>query len=406
MNNKPMKPHISITRVLPDVLLKYYNMYARAQNLLLLHTTKAYTEMNKRIKTVWALSIATMVLIICGQAYWLLNQYRLVTDMRVEQLKTACTEAMKKEQEWRYDIASRNDTLENGIKKTYTINFNRKASESGANDKIVKSSVTFTMPGDKKRRVLKDIGMYDALDLQDRYIASHRRRFDKHCFDSLLTAAGHDTTQAFSFYKTNRCMVKPVFTVSGTFSKRLNVRYSTNPLEFEAVAFSIAIKPGEIIRAMGWQLAGSTVLVLVLAFCLAYQMKTIIIQKRIDGIRHEFMKSMIYEMKQPPAVEPAASEAVNIGKTAFFYSLNELRHGAEKVIITSRQAEILRLLAERKNEVVSREELLTEVWGDDSYANSMALNVQITYLRRALRSDPTVSIEAVIKKGYILKVRK
>lgn len=55
---------------------------------------------------------------------------------------------------------------------------------------------------------------------------------------------------------------------------------------------------------------------------------------------------------------------------------------------------------------MSREELLTEVWGDDSYANSMALNVQITYLRRALKADPTVAIEAVIKKGYILKVKK
>ena len=144
-------------------------------------------------------------------------------------------------------------------------------------------------------------------------------------------------------------------------------------------------------------------LVLALAFCMAYQMKTIIIQKRIDGIRHEFMKNMIYEMKQPPAVEPTANEAEKIGETAFFYSLNELRHGPEKVILTSRQAEILRLLAERKNTLVSRKKLLTEVWGDDSYANSMALNVQITYLRRALRSDPTVSIEAVIKKGYILK---
>lgn len=401
-----MKPRISITRVLLKALLKYYKMYARAQKLLLLHVTKAYTEMNKRIKTVWALSIATMVLIICGQAYWLLNQYRLVTDMRVEQLKTACTEAMKKEQEWRYEITSKKDTLDNGIKKTYTIIFNQKINKSRTDGNRVKSSVTFTMPDNKKRRVLKNIGMYDALDLQDRYIASYNRKFDKHHFDSLLTAAGHDTTRAFTFYKTRRCMVKPVFTVSGTFSKRLDVKYSTNPLDFEAVAFSIAVKPGEIISAMGWQLAGSTVLVLVLAFCMAYQMKTIIIQKRIDGIRHEFMKNMIYEMKQPPAVEPTASEAVNIGETAFFYSLNELRHGAEKVIITSRQAEILQLLAERKNEVVSREELLTEVWGDDSYANSMALNVQITYLRRALRSDPTVSIEAVIKKGYILKVRR
>lgn len=381
-------------------------MYARAQNLLLLHTTKAYTEMNKRIKTVWALSIATMVLIICGQAYWLLNQYRLVTDMRVEQLKTACTEAIEKEQQWRYDTTEGGDTIENEIKKTYTIDFRSKKTSDKADSNYVKSCVTFILPGDKKRRILKDMSVNDAMDLQNRYVASNNRKFDKHHFDSLLIAAGHDTTQTMTFYKTRRCMVKPVFTVSGTFSKRLNVRYSTNPLEFEAVAFSIAVKPGEIISAMGWQLAGCIVLVLVLAFCLAYQMKTIIIQKRIDGIRHEFMKNMIYEMKQPPTVEPTASEAVNIGKTAFFYSLNELRHGAEKVIITSRQAEILRLLAERKNEVVSREELLTEVWGDDSYANSMALNVQITYLRRALRSDPTVSIEAVIKKGYILKVRK
>lgn len=380
-------------------------MYARARNLLLLHTTKAYTEMNKRIKTVWALSIATMALILCGQTYWLLNQYRLVTDMRVEQLKTACTEAIEKEQQWRYDTTEGGDTIENEIKKTYTIDFRSKKTSDKADSNYVKSCVTFILPGDKKRRILKDMSVNDAMDLQNRYVASNNRKFDKHHFDSLLIAAGHDTTQTMTFYKTRRCMVKPVFTVSGTFSKRLNVRYSTNPLEFEAVAFSIAVKPGEALSAMGWQLAGSTLLVLVLAFCLAYQIKTIIIQKRIDGIRHEFMKSMIYEMKQPPAVEPAASEAVNIGETAFFYSLNELRHGAEKVIITSRQAEILRLLAERKNEVVSREELLTEVWGDDSYANSMALNVQITYLRRALRSDPTVSIEAVIKKGYILKVR-
>lgn len=368
-----------------------------------MHTEKAYSKMNKRIKTVWALSIATMVLIICGQAYWLLNQYRLVTDMRVEQLKTACTEAIEKEQQWRYDTTEGGDTIENEIKKTYTIDFRSKKTSDKSDSNYVKSCVTFILPGDKKRRILKDMSVNDAMDLQNRYVASNNRKFDKHHFDSLLIAAGHDTTQTMTFYKTRRCMVKPVFTVSGTFSKRLNVRYSTNPLEFEAVAFSIAVKPGEIISAMGWQLVGSTVLVLVLAFCLAYQMKTIIIQKRIDGIRHEFMKNILYEMKQPPAVEPTASEAVNIGETAFFYSLNELRHGAEKVIITSRQAEILRLLAERKNEVVSREELLTEVWGDDSYANSMALNVQITYLRRALRSDPTVSIEAVIKKGYILK---
>lgn len=362
--------------------------------------------MNKRIKTVWVLSIATMVLILCGQAYWLTNQYKLVTDIHIEQLKTACTEAIEKEQQWRYETMERGDTLENKIRKTYTIKLDCKKTSREVDGKQVSSCVTFTLPGKKTRRILKDMSLDDAMDLQNRYIASNKRKFDKHYLDSLLTAAGHDTTYAFRFYKTNRCMVKPVFTTNGTFSKRLDIRCSTNPLEFVAVAFSIAVRPGDIISAMCWQLAGSTLLVLILAFCLAYQIKTIIIQKRIDSIRHEFMKNMTYEMKQPPASEPTDGEAVKLGETDFFYSFNELRHGTDKTIITSRQAEILRLLATRKNEVVSREELLTEVWGDDSYANSMALNVQITYLRRALKPDPAVAIEAVIKKGYILKVRR
>lgn len=102
-------------------------------------------------------------------------------------------------------------------------------------------------------------------------------------------------------------------------------------------------------------------------------------------------------------MEPAPADAVRIGQTDFYYSANELRNGHSRVIITSRQAEILRLLADRMNEVVSREELLNDVWGDDSYSNSNALNVQITYLRRALKADPTVTIEAVIRKGYSLK---
>ena len=271
--------------------------------------------------------------------------------------------------------------------------------------KKVSAEVTYELPGIKRRVKLKDLELASGIDLADRYVAWHVRKTDKRHIDSLLTIAGQDTTTAFRFYKSNKYMAHPVFTTSGTFGNRLDVRYSTNPLEFIAVAFSITVKPSNILAAMAWQLAGSALLVLVLAICLTYQIKTIIIQKRIDGIRHEFLKNMIYETKLPPASEPVDSEAIKLGETDFFYSFNELRHGTDKTIITSRQAEILRLLAEKKNTLVSREELLTEVWGDDSYSNSMALNVQITYLRRALKPDPAVSIEAVIKKGYILKVR-
>ena len=93
--------------------------------------------MNKRIKTVWVLSIATMVLILCGQAYWLTNQYKLVTDIHIEQLKTACTEAIEKEQQWRYETMERGDTLENKIRKTYTIKFDCKKTSREVDGKQV-----------------------------------------------------------------------------------------------------------------------------------------------------------------------------------------------------------------------------------------------------------------------------
>lgn len=100
------------------------------------------------------------------------------------------------------------------------------------------------------------------------------------------------------------------------------------------------------------------------------------------------------------------TETYTFGKSTFNYTINEIRTGNNKVLITSRQAEILRILAKNLNVSVDREIILNNVWGSSSYANSLALNVQITYLRKALRNDPGVRIESLMKKGYILEVEK
>jgi DNA-binding response OmpR family regulator len=62
------------------------------------------------------------------------------------------------------------------------------------------------------------------------------------------------------------------------------------------------------------------------------------------------------------------------------------------------------LLALNVNKTVSRDTLLDAVWGTASYANSLALNVQMSYLRRSLKNDPSVRIESLMKKGYMLAV--
>lgn len=97
-------------------------------------------------------------------------------------------------------------------------------------------------------------------------------------------------------------------------------------------------------------------------------------------------------------------EIYTFGHTTFDYTNNELRTSASKVLITSRQAEILRLLVKHMDSAVSRETILAQVWGVSSHTNSLALNVQISYLRKALRNDDSVQIESLMKKGYAIKV--
>lgn len=101
--------------------------------------------------------------------------------------------------------------------------------------------------------------------------------------------------------------------------------------------------------------------------------------------------------------ETVDEETYRFGNTVFNYNTNELRTASSKVLITSRQADILRLLALNVNNAVPRDQLLEAVWGAVSYANSLALNVQITYLRKALKNDSSVRIESLMKKGYVLR---
>ena len=84
----------------------------------------------------------------------------------------------------------------------------------------------------------------------------------------------------------------------------------------------------------------------------------------------------------------AEDEMYAFGHSVFNYSTND----------------ILRLLALNVNKTVSRDTLLDAVWGTASYANSLALNVQMSYLRRSLKNDPSVRIESLMKKGYMLAV--
>lgn len=90
-----------------------------------------------------------------------------------------------------------------------------------------------------------------------------------------------------------------------------------------------------------------------------------------------------------------------LGKTIFRPNPATVTFGDATHSLSVRQSEILQLLAENKGRLVERDTILERVWGDASYANSLALNVQITYLRQIL-TDSTIKITSIKKRGYIL----
>lgn len=94
-----------------------------------------------------------------------------------------------------------------------------------------------------------------------------------------------------------------------------------------------------------------------------------------------------------------------VGNTLFDSNLSSVTYNGTSHTLTARQTDILLLLSQNTGAMVEREHILKTIWGDDSNANSLALNVQITYLRRILEDDDRISIVSLKKKGYILQVK-
>lgn len=84
-------------------------------------------------------------------------------------------------------------------------------------------------------------------------------------------------------------------------------------------------------------------------------------------------------------------------------ALNELGHGTEKVRIEPKAMDVLMALAQRSGQVVSREELLAEVWRG-AVVTDEVLTQCIIKLRKALGDDPRSPkyIQTIAKRGYRL----
>ncbi len=76
--------------------------------------------------------------------------------------------------------------------------------------------------------------------------------------------------------------------------------------------------------------------------------------------------------------------------------------GKQIIKLTNKETQLLKLLCQKKNEVLNRSAALKMIWHDDSYFNARSMDVYITKLRKYLKEDPTIAIQTIHGEGFKL----
>ncbi len=99
-----------------------------------------------------------------------------------------------------------------------------------------------------------------------------------------------------------------------------------------------------------------------------------------------------------------AEGVVRLGQYDFDPSNQSLMMDGEFQSLTFRECQLLKLLNDNLNQIVKREQILMEVWGNDQYFSSRSLDVFISRIRKLLKSDPGIKIENIHNIGYRMKL--
>ena len=100
--------------------------------------------------------------------------------------------------------------------------------------------------------------------------------------------------------------------------------------------------------------------------------------------------------------EPAAPVRFRFGDVEVDFEKRECRRRGKEVSLSFKEFEVLHLLLVHRGQTVTRERLLSEVWGVDSdeLPTSRTVDTHIANLRRKLEGDRSKFIRTVHKVGY------
>jgi len=102
---------------------------------------------------------------------------------------------------------------------------------------------------------------------------------------------------------------------------------------------------------------------------------------------------------------PTDEKLYRVGAYEFNPVTLTLRYGTQERTLTQKEADVLKVLYRNRDRVLKREEILTQVWGNDDYFMGRSMDVFISKLRKYLKEDPTLQIVNYHGVGFRLEVR-
>jgi DNA-binding response OmpR family regulator len=122
-----------------------------------------------------------------------------------------------------------------------------------------------------------------------------------------------------------------------------------------------------------------------------------------DYIRKPFsMEELIVRIQNALRVrrDAGAGDTIPIGNYVFHTHRQVLIGGQDERKLSYRESELLKQLWIARDHIVSREDILQAIWGNDSFLNSRNLDVYITKLRNYLKGDGRIEILTIKGVGY------
>ncbi|MFT6882974.1 MAG: two-component system response regulator VicR [Marinoscillum sp.] len=100
------------------------------------------------------------------------------------------------------------------------------------------------------------------------------------------------------------------------------------------------------------------------------------------------------------ALDRELPDELVMGNMRYQSSTNMLEIAGNKIKLTTKENELLKLLLENINQTVSRTIALKKIWKDDSYFNARSMDVYIAKLRKHLKDESSIQLLTVHGEGF------